>query len=247
MDWIERLKSESCMRLIRTGLPRRILRHLIFTHHIGVGSRILDVGCGRGDLVRFFNQLGFKASGIDERYKRVAVGLRETPTLDLKDGSLDELITTFDEKFDLIIIRQYGDYQNYLFSPNSFDTTAKILSLINPGGALVFLQKREYGSEYEISGHVGECFQKHLDNFPVDCQIADFPDKILHRKTVRRLFSKRPRAGYFAATVFVDEKTAQNPEKWQYIADAASLKFRVPCCIWSAERFIAERKQRPAA
>ena len=247
MDWIQRLKSESCMRLIRTGLPRRILRHLIFTHRIGVGSRILDVGCGRGDLVRFFNQLGFKASGIDQRYKRIAVGLRETPGLDLRDGQLNEVIPSFEDPFDLIIVRSHELYENFLFSPDVFDSTALLLSKVKAGGALVFLQKREYGSEYERTGHVGECFQKHLDHFPVECQLADFPDRILHGRTLRRYLSRRPRAGYFSATVFMDQKTSENPEKWQYIADSASMKFRVPCCIWSADKFISERKQRHIA
>ncbi len=247
MGWMQRLKSESCMRLIRTGLPRHVLRHLIFTHNIGVGSRVLDVGCGRGDLVRFFNQLGIKTSGIDERYKRVAVGLRETPSLDLQDGPLNEMVSTFHDKFDLVIVRRFGEYENSLFSPESFETTAMLLSLIKAGGSLVFLQKREYGSEYEITGHVGDCFRKHLDNYPVECQVAEFPDKLLHRKSFRRFFSKRPRAGYFTASVTLNEKAARSPEKWLYIAEAASMKFRVPCCIWSAEKFITEQKKRPAA
>ena len=64
MSWLQWLQSDSAIRLARTGLPRRVLRHLIFGHDVGVGSRVLDIGCGGGELVRFFDELGIKAAGI---------------------------------------------------------------------------------------------------------------------------------------------------------------------------------------
>ena len=47
-------------------LPRAVVRHLLFAHQIGLGSRVLDVGCGHGELVHFLDDLGMDAVGLDE-------------------------------------------------------------------------------------------------------------------------------------------------------------------------------------
>ena len=40
----------------QVGLPRRLLRHLIFAHSVGPGSRVLEVGCGSGEFLRFLER-----------------------------------------------------------------------------------------------------------------------------------------------------------------------------------------------
>ena len=56
---------------LELAVPRAVLRHLLFAHQIGLGSRVLDVGCGHGDLVHVLDDLGLDASGLDESAENV--------------------------------------------------------------------------------------------------------------------------------------------------------------------------------
>lgn len=64
------------------------------------GSRILDIGCGEGDTVDYFNRLGLKAEGIDMNLVKISEGKKKFPGIDIKfgDGSfLDDYMSyTFD-------------------------------------------------------------------------------------------------------------------------------------------------------
>ena len=64
------------------------------------GSRILDIGCGEGDSVHHFNEMGLKAEGIDMNLSGINNAKEKYPDIDVKfgDGSfLDEYMSyTFD-------------------------------------------------------------------------------------------------------------------------------------------------------
>ncbi len=67
------------------------------------GSRILDVGCGSGDTVKYLNDKGFKAEGIDINLAKIGEAKEKYPGIDVNfgDGSfLDEYMSfTFDGIF----------------------------------------------------------------------------------------------------------------------------------------------------
>ena len=65
VGWLLRMRSVPKAPSVAPGLPLRVLRHLIVKHDVPIGSRVLDVGCGRGQLVQFLYELGFDVTGID--------------------------------------------------------------------------------------------------------------------------------------------------------------------------------------
>lgn len=66
----------------------------------GVPHRILDVGCGRGYLLRQFQAMGWLASGIDIKGSPVPVG---DPQLDCREGDACSLPWP-SEHFDLVVL-----------------------------------------------------------------------------------------------------------------------------------------------
>jgi len=67
------------------------------------GSRVLDVGCGTGILVKQFNHLGFEAQGVDVEAQAVRHSLApDHCTLTVSTATLDFP----DDHFDLIVSRE---------------------------------------------------------------------------------------------------------------------------------------------
>ena len=75
MSWTQLLGSA----VSTTPLPRAVVRHLLFSHQIGMGSRVLVVGCGHGELVHFFDDLGMDAAGLDESPENVSWAAEHEP------------------------------------------------------------------------------------------------------------------------------------------------------------------------
>lgn len=50
------------------------------------GSRILDIGCGEGETVKYMSERGFRASGIDISRELIEKGSKKFPNLDIKYG-----------------------------------------------------------------------------------------------------------------------------------------------------------------
>ncbi|MDD4082998.1 MAG: class I SAM-dependent methyltransferase [Sphaerochaetaceae bacterium] len=104
--------------------PSYVLKHFKDLN-IKKDSRILEVGCGRGDLIKFLNKFGFKnVLGVDRFVPSFL-----TNTL-IKKGDLD---TVKGEQFDLIIFNHVIEHMTGI--PVVFN---KIKALLSPGGLLYY-------------------------------------------------------------------------------------------------------------
>jgi len=54
----------SSQRRPKTDYPDKLAKHLHDTYYHGAGS-LLDIGCGRGDMLKAFNNTGFTVAGTD--------------------------------------------------------------------------------------------------------------------------------------------------------------------------------------
>jgi cyclopropane fatty-acyl-phospholipid synthase-like methyltransferase len=82
VDLWHRLAAQSGENLGRTAIPRRVLARLVTSAGIGIGSSVLDVGCGAGELVLYFDSLGIHSVGIDESAANVMKARRNVPHCD---------------------------------------------------------------------------------------------------------------------------------------------------------------------
>lgn len=211
------------------GLSRRVLRHVIIRHDLPVGSRILDVGCGQGELVHFLHLLGFDVVGIDRSREVISTSRNRSPHLDLRHGRPDEPEITGLSPFDVVIVRDFAGYDANLLSSRSLQTTANLLSCLKPGRVLVFLARTGMSQPEFPALHSTDCYQSHLAAFPGHAESTVLPDSYVRAGTWTSLLSGRRPTGYLTATYQVPDEP-QSREDWLEFAAAASRVLRPPCC-----------------
>ena len=220
--------------IVRPNLPKHIVRNILFSNSLGIGSRILDVGCGDGQLVRFLRRLGLDAEGFDDGLESVIAAEERLPHVSFY-SDVDSLAEV--EPFDCILIRQQATYDNSLLSHESLHTTARLMSTLTPGGTVVFLTRLDESS-YNFTtpnGHALSCFAQHLAVFPGKCEIEDIPDGIAARNTWKCIVGRVPRSGYLKAQIQIpDERLTW--EDWSQIAGSGVRSASESCCRWGLAR-----------
>jgi len=173
----KRRRRESPLRRLariarRKGLRRGRSRERVVLRRIRKlvsGGRLLDVGCGEGEMVEAARDAGFDACGLDISDAAVAAAHREGRTAVRKDTVHD---APFPERhFDAILMMSYLEHEPY---PTA--AVRKARALLREGGHL-FVKVPHYGSWNRMvlgAGWSGYFFPQHLFYFTP--------------KTIRRLF-----------------------------------------------------------
>jgi SAM-dependent methyltransferase len=95
---------------------------------LGPGARILDVGCGTGDLLAHFAPLGATLAGIDPAPGMVARSRGRLPAADLRRGTADRLPWP-DRHFDLV-----ASVNALQFAADTRTALAELVRVTVPGG-----------------------------------------------------------------------------------------------------------------
>ena len=241
MSWTHLLGSP----VSSTPLPRAVVRHLLFTHQAGMGTRVLVVGCGDGELVHFFDDLGMDASGLDESPENVMWAAEHEPRSDFQlvlapaEQSLEHIGN--DEPHDLIVVRHLTTYDGNLFCPSSFSATAKLLQHLQPNGWLTFVVHRDTSRRSASESHEVACFTRHLSFFPGTCQVSHFADCELSTIANDWLHLHRHYGEFVVASLRIPH-VAISAAEWQRLAIQAANNQAETCCRW-----VAPRKNREAA
>lgn len=91
--------------------------------------RVLDVGCGQGDLVAKLKKAGHDASGIDLQPDP----LKKHPDLDLRVGDIDRLTESFpDQKYDLVVLNMVVQWIEDLEH-----VASQIMAILDVGGCVL--------------------------------------------------------------------------------------------------------------
>ena len=93
--WDEKWKSEATK--IFANPPRHGWTMRITRHYLAVGSRILEGGCGLGDIVYALHNTGYEVEGIDYAPKVVKAINKNWPELRVTEGDVRNL--SFDDGF----------------------------------------------------------------------------------------------------------------------------------------------------
>jgi SAM-dependent methyltransferase len=232
MDWTRLLGSA----VSSNPLPRAVLRHLLLAHHVGWRSRVLDVGCGRGELVHYLDDLGIDAAGLDESPDNIDCAKRLEPRSDFQlvtapaEQSLEHIGN--DEPLDLIVVRHLTTYDGNLFCASSFQATAKLMQHLRPGGWLVFLVHRDTGRSRDGAPHDVACFARHLSSFPGTCRVSHFADCGLATIANDWLHGHRHH-GKFLVTSLRAPLVPMAAAAWQNLATQAADSHDDSCCSWA--------------
>lgn len=217
-------------------LPSAVMRHLLLEHQIGWGSRVLDVGCGHGELVHFLDDMGIEAVGLDESAENLTWAQNLEPRSDFQlvtapaEHSLDHIVD--DEPLDLIVVRHLTTYEGDLFSPASFQASAKLLQHLRPGGWLSFLVHRHTTHQRGADSHELACFARHLSFFPGTCHVSHFADCELSTIAYDWLHLHRHHGEYLVASLRIPQ-THIDASEWHRWANQATFGRAENCCSWS--------------
>ncbi len=220
-------------------LPRAVMRHLLFTHQVGMGSRVLVVGCGHGELVHIFDELGMDTEGLDESPENVSWAAEHEPRSDFQlvsspaEQSLEHIGS--DEPYNLIVVRHLTTYDGNLFCPSSFLATAKLLQHLRPNGWFTFVVHRDSSRRSVRESHEVSCFARHLSFFPGTCRVSHFADCELSTIANDWLHLHRHHGEFLVASLRVPH-VALSATEWQRLAIQAA-ESQLSCCgSWAAKR-----------
>ena len=127
-------RYELVNRVMTLGLDAGWRRRAVGELHLEPGARVVDLGCGTGDLCRVLGRAGLRAVGVDMAAGMLARAHTSAPLvradalrLPLGDGSLDGAISGF-------------ALRNVVDIAACFHEAARV---IRPGGRAVFLEVSE--------------------------------------------------------------------------------------------------------
>jgi len=97
------------------------------------GSSLLDLGCGYGKDIQYFQKEGFEACGIDISSEMINLAKKIVPQAHLTQASFDKL-PYGDESFDIVFSRYAIQH-----SHNTEQVFREIYRVLKPRGYLIFL------------------------------------------------------------------------------------------------------------
>lgn len=240
MDWILPFRQVSDLPSKGPGLSRRLLRRLVESGRIGVGSRVLDAGCGRGELTRFLDNLSVDAAGIDESPDRIAAAQFAARHLDYTCCRASTTVPLPERSFDVVLARDLVEHRGDLLSAAALRATAHLLATVRPGGRFVLVGRIESQRSKHPGLHEPTCYQQHLAAFPGTWATEYLADSLSELGTWKRLLGWQPLGAFMIATLTVPAE-ARGVREWEEIANCAARFRRRTCCLW------AEAQTEPAA
>jgi SAM-dependent methyltransferase len=229
----QQLSAKSSDLLEQTRIPRKVMSRLLAALRIGVGYSVLDVGCGRGELARFFDSLGIQCTGIDESPKNVLDARRNMPGGSFSCASISDPLPTLRSEFDVILVRNSSEYFRPLVSREAYAATLRLISRLAPGGCLAFLCRVGDGESASL-GHAFGCFARHLGALPGHQDFQEIHDGFRIGPAIRLHGTSDKSHGYAIAALRLPRQLVA-PETWSWAADRALRADAAPCCGWAAE------------
>lgn len=106
----------------------------ILLRFLSPGQSILDSGCGRGGLLTFLHNRGFRVTGVDTSREAIAFVRRSTPTIEATVASIERLPFP-DASFDAYVA--IGSWE---YPPHGPATAAREAARVLTPGGLLFIE-----------------------------------------------------------------------------------------------------------
>lgn len=112
------------------GMPVAVWDAMAEAGGVGHGTRLLDVGCGSGELLEHAAARGASVSGLDPAPGMIELARRRVPAADLRMGGIDAL-PWGDDSHDVVTA-----VNALQFADDTFDALDECVRVLVPGGAL---------------------------------------------------------------------------------------------------------------
>ena len=114
-----------------TSYPSKLCQYLADRFRLAAGSVALDAGCGRGEFLRGFKQLGIETHGLDiARFEGKLLDDAQVKTADFEHGRFPYDDETFNFVFSKSVIE-------HLHNPQNFIEECK--RVLKPGGRIIIM------------------------------------------------------------------------------------------------------------
>ncbi len=128
-DYVSIVYNEK--RTPKTGYPFRLARYLMQRFDLKRGECLLEIGCGRGDFLAAFSEIGLDCSAVDREKGCQSL----LPGFEIKQCDITKEPLPFkDDSFDIVyhksLIEHFDNYNNLM------DETLRVLK---PGGKVIIL------------------------------------------------------------------------------------------------------------
>ncbi|WP_051266604.1 class I SAM-dependent methyltransferase [Nakamurella lactea] len=126
-------------------------RHVLLSlAKVGPGTRLLDVGCGSGELAAMAADLGADVSGVDASDNMVLIAGNTVPRADIRQGSSERLPWP-DDSFDVVTA-----VNSFQFSDDVTVPVTEAVRVLAPGGVLAVCNwaEREHQQVREVDDAV---------------------------------------------------------------------------------------------
>jgi ubiquinone/menaquinone biosynthesis C-methylase UbiE len=166
-----------------SSYPEKLIKYLTNKYNLKKDSKILEMGCGRGEFLNEFIQLGMNGFGIDlSDYANNFCKNAEIKVVDLTKESIPYLDNTFDIVFSKSFI------EHFYYPEEIFKEAYRVLK---PGGVLINLTpewRHIYRSFYDDYTHRTPFTKKSLEDIQI---VTGFKNvKVLSFKQLPILWSK---------------------------------------------------------
>jgi SAM-dependent methyltransferase len=120
-----------------------------------VGSKVLDVGCGSGEIARVIKEKGYLISGID--FSPIAIEIAQKQGIDSQLVDLDTGIPLDDNTFDIVWA---GDVIEHVFDP--IFVLNEINRVLVPGGQLLCTVPYDLNIATRLRIFFGHSYQENV-------------------------------------------------------------------------------------
>jgi SAM-dependent methyltransferase len=245
MDSWRRPQENSSELIERTGIPRKVLSRLLSATNVGVGFRVLDIGCGCGELAAYLDSLGVPCTGFDESPMNVMEARRAVPDCEFTCGTISGSVPGPQVGFDLVLVREASVFRTSLLSPATLSATLQLLSRVRLGGCLAFLARIGSGSP-TAGGHRFSCYARHLGSLPGKYDLHEMPDGPILARSFRTLAAGQNGSGHAIAVLRLPAQPLSQDE-WTHAFDVARQAAQTPCCEWAVQGAESNRFRSKAA
>ena len=118
-------------RTPKTDYPNKLIKHLTNRFGLNVNSKILELGCGRGDFLNEFQKAGFICAGLDREMSSV------DNDYELNVKQCDLAVNVFpygDNTFDIVY---HKSVLEHIYDPGNL--MRETIRVLKPGGKLIIL------------------------------------------------------------------------------------------------------------
>lgn len=116
-----------------TIYPSQLCKHLFDRFNMKKGQRLVEIGCGRGDFLYSFKELGLIVNGVDrEQCSSNFIKDIDVKYADIEKGSIPFGDETFDIVFSKSVIEHMHDPTNFLYEIYRILKTGGIVIIMTP-------------------------------------------------------------------------------------------------------------------